>query len=149
MIVHATALILGDRGILIQGESGAGKSTLALALIRRSGLAGRFGRLVCDDQIELVARGGRLVAKAPATIAGLVEVYGLSPTSIDCEPRGVIDLVIRLIRPDQAPRFQENGQVDIEGCRLPVFDLPARNVEASAAVIHARLGLEPFSNGVL
>jgi serine kinase of HPr protein (carbohydrate metabolism regulator) len=143
-LVHATALILGDRGLLIQGDSGAGKSTLALSLIRRSGLAGRFARLVGDDQIDLVAKGGRLVAKAPATIAGLVEVHGLSPTSADHEAQGVIDLVIRLVKPAEAPRFQENGQIEIEGCRLPALHLAAGNVEAAANVIHAWFGFEPF-----
>lgn len=144
-LLHATALLLGERGLLIQGDSGSGKSTLALALIRRSGLAGRFARLVCDDQVELVSRAGRLVACAPAAIAGLAEVHGLSPVPISHEARAVIDLVFRLVDAGQAPRFQEEGQVAIEGCRLPVLDLPARNVEAAAAVIHARLGLEPFS----
>lgn len=143
--LHATALLLGDRGLLIQGGSGAGKSTLALALIRRSGPACRFARLVCDDQIELIARAGRLIARAPSTIAGLAEVHGLSPVPMTHETRAVIDLVVRLVDAGQAPRFQEEGQVVIEGCRLPVLDLPARNVEASAAVIHARLRLEPFS----
>lgn len=143
--LHATALILGDRGLLIQGGSGAGKSTFALALIRRSGLSRRFARLVCDDQVELVAKAGRLVACAPAAISGLAEVHGLSPVPIPHEERAVIDLVVRLVDAGQAPRFQEEGQVVIEGCRLPVLDLPARNVEAAAAVIHARLGLEPFS----
>lgn len=144
-LLHATALLLGDRGLLIQGGSGAGKSTLALALIRRSGPACRFARLVCDDQTELTARAGRLVARAPSTIAGLVEVHGLSPVPITYEARAVIDLVVRLVDAGQTPRFQEEGQAVIEGCRVPTLDLPARSVEASVAVIHARLGLEPFS----
>lgn len=143
--LHATALVLGDRGLLIQGGSGAGKSTLALSLIRKSGLAGRFARLVSDDQVELAARAGRLVAGAPASIAGLVEVYGLSPTIVAYEERAVIDLVVRLVGVGQAPRFQEEGQVAIAGCRLPVLDLPSRNAEAATAAIHARLGFEPFS----
>jgi serine kinase of HPr protein (carbohydrate metabolism regulator) len=143
--LHATALLLGDRGLLIQGDSGSGKSTLALALIRRSGLSGRFARLVSDDQVEISARAGRLVACAPAAIRGLVEVHGFVPTPIGHEARAVIDLVVRLVAAGQAPRFQEEGQAVIEGCRLPALDLREGNVESAAAVIHARLGLEPFS----
>ncbi|HWK63917.1 MAG TPA: HPr kinase/phosphorylase [Rhizobiaceae bacterium] len=142
--LHATALLLGDRGLLIQGGSGAGKSTLALALLRRAELAGRFARLVCDDQVELAANAGRLVASAPASIAGLVEVHGLSPVSVAYEARAVIDLVVRLVDHSEAPRFQEQDEVALAGCRLPVLDLPSRNVEASAGIVHARLGLEPF-----
>lgn len=143
--LHATALLLGDKGLLIQGGSGAGKSTLALSLIRRSVLAGRFARLVCDDQVELAAKAGRLVACAPASIAGLVEVHGLSPVPVAYEARAVIDLVVRLVDPPQARRFQEEDEVAVCGCRLPVLDLPSRNVEASAGIVQARLGLEPFS----
>ncbi|RWH23488.1 MAG: HPr kinase/phosphorylase, partial [Mesorhizobium sp.] len=31
--IHATAILIGDRGVLITGPSGAGKTTLALTLI--------------------------------------------------------------------------------------------------------------------
>lgn len=143
--LHATALLLGDRGLLIQGDSGTGKSTLALALIRAAHLAGRFARLVGDDQVEAYARNDRLVVAAPAAIAGIVEVHGLAPTPIVHEARGVIDLVIRLVDPPQAPRFQEPAEIFIEECRLPAVDLPARNADAAIAIIHAQLGFEPFA----
>ena len=39
--VHASAVLVGDRAVLIRGPSGAGKSRLAFELI----LAGRAGQL--------------------------------------------------------------------------------------------------------
>lgn len=141
---HATALLLGDRGVLVEGDSGSGKSTLALALVREFVRAGRFARLVADDQVFLVARNGRLLARVPGPIAGLAEVHGLGPRAIDHEVVAIVDLVVRLVAGPAAPRFQEDCYVTIEGCTLPVLDLEARNLAGSAAAIHAWLGLAPF-----
>jgi serine kinase of HPr protein (carbohydrate metabolism regulator) len=142
--IHATAVLLGDRGILITGDSGSGKSTLALGLIRQFGLAGGFARFVADDQVFLDARNGRLLARTPDTIAGLVEVHGLGPRAIGHEGVAAIDLVVRLVAAPEALRFQEDRHVVVEGCSLPVLDLEARNLAACAAAIHAWLGLPPF-----
>lgn len=142
--LHATALLLGERGVLIQGTSGSGKSTLALALVHKSRLAGRFARIVSDDQLALRARDGRLIASAPQTISGLVEVHGLRPTPVCHESRAVIDLVVRLVDAKSAPRYQD-GNLVLEGCLLPVLDLSSRNVEAAAIAIHAWLGFEPLA----
>ena len=55
--IHASAVLVGDRAVLIRGPSGAGKSRLAFDLI----LAGRAGQiqtalLVGDDRVTLEAR---------------------------------------------------------------------------------------------
>ena len=52
--VHASAVLVGNRAVLIRGPSGAGKSRLAFDLI----LAGRAGQiapavLVGDDRVHL------------------------------------------------------------------------------------------------
>ena len=49
--LHASAVVLGDRGIVIAGESGAGKTQLALELLSHARSFGLFARLVADDQI--------------------------------------------------------------------------------------------------
>jgi RNase adaptor protein for sRNA GlmZ degradation len=66
--IHATAVALDGRAVLLLGPSGAGKSNLALRLIDRG------WRLVADDRVVLDARDGGLWATAPARIAGLIEV---------------------------------------------------------------------------
>ena len=54
--VHACAVLIGARALLIRGPAGSGKSRLALALIEAAE-AGRlrFARLVADDRVRLEA----------------------------------------------------------------------------------------------
>src|SRR6266545_8207351 len=73
--MHACAVLVGARAILIRGPAGSGKSRLALALIEVAGSGHlRFARLVADDRVQLDACHGRLLARAPQTLAGLIEV---------------------------------------------------------------------------
>jgi RNase adaptor protein for sRNA GlmZ degradation len=83
VLVHATAVAIGGRAVLLLGRSGSGKSDLALRLIDRGAV------LIADDQVVLTAGAGVLVADAPATIAGLIEArgVGLLPQS---HRRGVV-----------------------------------------------------------
>ena len=71
ILVHATAVAIDGRALLLRGPSGAGKSDLALRLIDAG------ARLIADDQSVLRREGGRLLAAVPAAIAGLIEVRGV------------------------------------------------------------------------
>ena len=144
--VHAGVVLLGDRGVLISGRSGVGKSTLALALIDAVRAQGRFAALVADDRVLLRSCRGRVLATAPAPIAGLIELYGLGPVTLAHEPRAVVDLVVRLVDADSAPRYQEQASGDLLGIRLPHLDLTKRNAVSAAAAIMARLALPPFAD---
>src|SRR5262249_47734473 len=75
--VHASAVLVGARAVLIRGPSGAGKSRLALDLLATHA-AGRpcFARLVGDDRVLLERAGGRLLVRPAASLAGLLEVRG-------------------------------------------------------------------------
>ncbi len=137
--IHATAVLLGDRGLLIQGDSGSGKSTLALALVAGFVQAGRFARIVADDRVIVDASRGRLLARPPQSIAGIAEIHGLGPRPVEHERAAVIDLVVRLVEKPSVPRFQEERQVIVAGLDLPVLDLEARNVAASVAATLAWL----------
>lgn len=139
--VHGTALVLGDRGVLLTGPSGSGKTSLALALIEAGRLRGRFARLVADDQSWAGTAGGVLVAAAPRPIAGLIEIPGLGPSPTAHEERAVIDLLVVLVDEAEAPRFQEAGLETVAGMRLPALRLPRRQARANVAVILSRLGL--------
>lgn len=142
--LHATALVIGSRGVLIRGPSGSGKTTLALALIERFGVPGRFCRLVADDQLFVAGHAGRLVCRAPATIAGLAEVAGLGPRPLPFEPAAVVDLVVHLVPASEIPRYQEDADEMIAGCRLPGLRLAARDVVRAVPAIASRLELPPF-----
>src|ERR1700683_2812319 len=76
--VHASAVLVQDRAVLIRGPSGSGKSRLAFDLI----LAGRSGQiaaavLVCDDRVHLEANQGQIMVRPAPELAGLIEVRGL------------------------------------------------------------------------
>jgi serine kinase of HPr protein (carbohydrate metabolism regulator) len=69
--IHAGCVAIGGRGVLIAGRSGSGKSDLAWRLIDRG------ARLVSDDYTRIERHGGRLFARAPAAIAGRIELRGV------------------------------------------------------------------------
>jgi HPr kinase/phosphorylase len=95
--VHASAVLVGERAVLIRGPAGSGKSRLAWALLEaaRTGIV-RYARLVADDRVRIFAAGGRLLAAAPPTIRGMIEVRGLGVRRLDCEPLALVGLVIEL-----------------------------------------------------
>lgn len=142
--IHATAILLGDRGVLVKGPSGSGKTTLALALIDHFRSRGIFSRLVADDRLLVSGHAGRLVCRTPPTIAGLAEIPGLGPRPVAFEAGAVVDLCIRLVRLDEAARFQEDASERIAGCVVPRIDLAERNAVAALPAVTARLLLTPF-----
>lgn len=143
--IHGTAILIGERGVLITGPSGAGKTTLALALLDHYRIRGLFSRLVGDDQLFAAAHGSRLVCRAPASIAGLAEVHGIGPRPLAFEPAAVIDLVVRLVEPAEMARLQDEATETIDGCRMPRIDVARQNVTAALPVLTARLSIQPFS----
>jgi len=142
--LHASALVLGDRGIVIVGSSGSGKSQLALALIADVLASGRFARLVADDQIFLVARNGRLMCQAPEAIAGLVEVRGLGPRPLAHEARAPVDLLVRLVALSAAERFPEAETELLLGCAVPLLRVATEDPHAAKLAVQAQLALPPF-----
>jgi HPr kinase/phosphorylase len=98
--IHATAIAVDRRAILIRGRSGSGKSDLALRCLAVPATPWLPApvRLVADDRVGLrLGPGGRLVAFAPETIAGRMEVRGLGivdmPYDVDAEIALVADLI--------------------------------------------------------
>lgn len=120
--IHATALVLGYRGILIRGPSGSGKSQLALSLLRSADA--RLARLVGDDRIHLEAVHGRLLMRPAATLAGMIEMRGLGIERVPFEPVALAHVAVDLEAPD-ASRLPDPPcfETEIEGvkiARLPV-----------------------------
>lgn len=137
--VHATALVVAGRGLLVVGPSGAGKSSLALCLLDLCAPGGGFGCLISDDRVWLSAAGGRLVAEAPQAIAGLVEIRGFGPAALPHEARAVVDAVVRLVEPAAAPRLRDDATETLFGVALPRIDLAAGNPAGAARAAAAWL----------
>jgi HPr kinase/phosphorylase len=135
--LHASAVLLGARAVLIRGPSGSGKSRLALALIEAAG-TDRFARLVADDRTRVEAVHGRVVARAPDELAGLIEVRGLGIRRLPYERAAVVDLVVDLAAND-ADRMPgpEQREAEIAGIRLPRLPV-APMADALALVLAAR-----------
>jgi serine kinase of HPr protein (carbohydrate metabolism regulator) len=117
--IHASAVLVGARAVLIRGPSAAGKSRLAWELIEagRSG-AVRFARLVGDDRVHLRVAGGRLLVRPADTLAGLIELRGVGILRLDHEACAVVGLVVDLAAAD-AVRLPERGETIIEGIATP------------------------------
>ena len=119
--VHASAVLVGARAVLIRGPSGSGKSQLALDLIE----AGRAGasllaRLVADDRVHLEAVSGRLLARPAEALAGLIEVRGIGLLRVTHEPCAVIGLVVDLAAADAERLPDSAGRMTrVDGIELP------------------------------
>jgi HPr kinase/phosphorylase len=119
--VHASAVLVGDRGVLIRGPSGAGKSHLAFDLI----LAGRAGQtapavLIGDDRVHLRVNQGQLLVRPARELAGLIEIRGLGIRRCDFAEEAIVGLVVDLSAAD-ADRLPppEALVVHISGVQLP------------------------------
>jgi serine kinase of HPr protein (carbohydrate metabolism regulator) len=123
--VHASAVLVGERAVLIRGPSGAGKSRLAFDLI----LAGRSGqipatRLVGDDRLYLEVRRNELAVRPARSLEGLIEIRGLGIRKCDYAAEALVGLVVDLNAADaerlpaaEALRTSISG---IELARMPV-----------------------------
>jgi HPr kinase/phosphorylase len=133
---HASAVLIGSRAALIRGPAGSGKSRLAWALIdaAAAGLI-RFARLVSDDRVELTASHGRLLIRAPAALAGLIEVRGVGVRRLAYEPVAVAGLVVDLSAADSERIPAPSAQTaEINGIQLPRLPV-ATGADALAAVL--------------
>jgi HPr kinase/phosphorylase len=134
--VHASAVLVGARAVLIRGPSGAGKSRLALALIEaaRTGTL-RFAKLVGDDRVHLDPANGRLLVRPAEALAGLIEVRGIGIRRLDYEPLAVVGLVVDLAAADaeRLPETERQHTV-IVGLSLPRLAIAAGQ-EALPAVL--------------
>jgi hypothetical protein len=101
--IHATAVLIGARAVLIRGPAGSGKSELALRLLQ-AGEAGsiRFARLVGDDRVHVEAVRGMLLVRPAAALSGLIEVRGLGIRPLPFEPVAAVGCVVDLAAPDAA-----------------------------------------------
>lgn len=135
--VHTSCVAIDGRAVLIGGRSGKGKSDLALRLIDRG------AKLVSDDYTFVRRVRGRLLATAPETITGKIEVRGVGVLEFPVErdvPVGLfVDLDMHATRLPIAPEDRM-----VAGVAIPVIGLSALEASAPIKVEAAlrQLGLE-------
>ena len=141
--IHASAVLVGAKAVLIRGPAGSGKSQLVWALIQAAtqGLL-PFARLVADDRAYVDAQAGRLLVRSAPRLAGLIEMHGLGIRQMTFEPLAVVGLVIDLAAPDAArlPDAQAATTV-IEGVTLPRLAVAAGM--AALPLVLAKLRTSP------
>jgi hypothetical protein len=119
--IHASAVLVGARAVLIRGPSGAGKSRLALGLLQaaQAGLL-PFCRLVADDRAVIEPHHGRLLVRPAPTLAGLLEIRGIGIQRFEFEPVAVVGLLIDLGAgdADRLPPLSAMSRV-VAGITLP------------------------------
>ncbi|MGO3926960.1 HPr kinase/phosphatase C-terminal domain-containing protein [Rhodopseudomonas pseudopalustris] len=125
--IHASAVLVGDRAILIRGRSGTGKSRLAFDLIL-AGRSGQIGKtvLIGDDRVEVATTPQGLVVSPAEPLAGLIEIRGLGVRRCDFAAQAVVGLVVDLAAPD-AERLPQPAalRTTIAGIELPRLPIAA------------------------
>jgi hypothetical protein len=118
--IHASAVLVGARAIVIRGPAGSGKSRLALALLGAAdtGLL-PFARLVADDRTHVEAVNDRLLVSPAEQLRGLIEVRGFGIRHLPFEPLAVAGWVVDLSAPDADRLPQPEAETaTIAGVRL-------------------------------
>lgn len=135
--IHASAVAVTGRGVLIRGEPGSGKSALALSLIED---ARQDSRLVADDRVFLIAEGRRLFAAPPPGLAGRLEIRGIG--IVRCLHVAPIELALVIDLLPEAECTRLPGDADriaaLSGRELPRVALP---VGAAGAALRVRAAL--------
>lgn len=134
--LHASTVALDGRAVLICGPSGSGKSDLALRLIDRG------FRLVSDDQTIVRKEGSKLIASAPPTIHGKLEIRGLGIVEMETVEDVPVALFIELTSDIQRIPDDSRDRLVLD-VRIPLISVDALTASAPSKVAIAldRLGL--------
>lgn len=137
--LHATAIVIGTRGLLITGPSGSGKSTLAFNCLTTAKRCGAFAALVADDQVFLSSENGAVFARRPPTIAGLIELRGCGIGRFESVERAIMHLAIRMQESTCERLPPENETLALPcGGGLPLVRMRADFIDPLAAIAALR-----------
>lgn len=126
MVVHGSAAVIGDKGVLFFGPSGAGKSSQVLALMALG------GGLIADDRV-LVADGPFLQAPAEAVPAIEARTIGLLNADLVSGPVPFA-LAVDLAVPE-TERLPPSRSLDCFGAKVPLI-LAAGHPNLAPVILH-------------
>jgi len=135
--VHASTVAKNGRAVMITGPSGSGKSDLSLRLLDRGFV------LVSDDQTIVKKDGDRLLASAPPTIAGKLEIRGIGIVEMERADNVPVALVVELTS-DIQRLPDDSRERPILGVKVPLITIDAMTASAPSKVALAldRMGLK-------
>lgn len=96
------------------GHAGSGKSSLALQLMALG------CDLVADDRTKIEVSERKVIARCPATLAGLIEARGVGILNANHVPSATVVLVVDLDQTETARLPQRRIFTDL-GCDLPLI----------------------------
>ncbi len=109
---YGTVIAVENRAVLIRGPSGSGKSDLALRCLNTS-ISSNFSPntprqsavLIADDYVVISQQQNKLIASAPETIHGRLEVRGIGIVAVKTAPSAELVMVADLTTRDQIERL--------------------------------------------
>jgi len=143
-LMHGVFLNIHGKGVIIKGDSGIGKSEIALELVKRGHL------LVADDAVELYRVGQKIVGKAPAVLANLLEIRGIGVIDVSkmfgisaILDKNDVDLIIQLERWVPSREYTRVGveendiSEDVLGIKIPKIVVPVSSGRSMSVIIEA------------
>lgn len=122
--MHATAIVVGQTGLLFLGPSGAGKSSSAFACLSEAEALGWNAALIADDRTRLTVQADRCIASCPHSIRGLLELRGTGIISFRRIDRAVIHCAVTFAEPSAATRIPpESETFSCNGVSMPLMRL--------------------------
>ena len=139
--IHASGVVLDQKGVVVIGPSGSGKSRLCSLLIEKWSHAKRHARWVGDDRLLFKQLGHALVARAPDEIRGLAEQRFAGVAPVAYQQGMVVDLAVRLVSADQLERMPEpEVEVLANGLLpLPIIQVPKSDLNLAMELIERQL----------
>lgn len=138
-LLHATGVVRDGAAVLLTGPPGAGKSDLALRLIDRG------WRLLADDQVSLSVEADVLIARAPPTTRGMIEVRGVGIVALNAIDTAPVALIIAL--GSEPERLPEPATQTVLGVAVPSLTLDPWTASVALkleyAFARARIALQP------
>ena len=122
LALHASAVAIGGKALLILGRSRSGKSRLAAALVGCS-RRHREIALIGDDRILLTETARGLEARPHPRIAGFIERRGLGFVAMSWRERTTVAAVVRL---DEHAAPDANGLANLPTLALVPCDEAVR-----------------------
>ena len=136
--LHCSTVTNEGRAVLITGPSGSGKSDLTLRLIDRG------YKLVSDDQTIIKKEGDRIVASAPPSIAGKLEVRGIGIVEMERADNVPVALIVELTSSEIQRLPDDSRERPLLGIKVPLVSIDAMTASAPSKVALAldRMGLK-------
>lgn len=124
--IHATALFVDGIGLVFLGPSGSGKSALAFDCLAEAKLTGLPAGLVSDDRVLVSEEDGKIIARGPEQIRGLIELRYSGIVQVDAIVTAPLHYAIRPVPCDERDRLPpDDEQIDIvAGLQLPLIRVP-------------------------